>query len=182
MFTRHDYLDLGTFTMGLWTKKYAEILSIFDLPRLQEAMGAYVELESPGEDEDLIAASQDERNPDAAVMDAFQRLFTRIFITLYDRGVLAPFMVLEDIPDGAQRQLDAMVDEVESHPSAEDRSSTGSGGARGRRRKSGRRLRSRVSRVGFQRVQDEMVEPREESRALRSCNRIRPHISQGELK
>jgi hypothetical protein len=118
MFTRHDYLDLGTFTMGLWTKKYAEILSIFDLPRLQEAMGAYVELESPGEDEDLLAASQDERNPDRAVMDAFQRLYTRIFITLYDRGVLAPFIVLDDedkIPEGAQQQLDTMIDEVESH-------------------------------------------------------------------
>jgi len=120
MFTRHDYLDLGTFTMGLWTKKYAEILSIFDLPGLQEAMGAYVELESPGEDEDLLAASQDERNPDRAVMDAFQRLYTRIFITLWERDVLAAFIVLDDddkIPESAQRQLDAMTEEVESYRS-----------------------------------------------------------------
>jgi hypothetical protein len=115
MFTKHDFNDLGGFTIGLWAKKYKEILSIFDLQRLQESMHAFVELENADEDGELIAASEDERNPDAAVIAAFDRLYSRVFVTLYDRGVLAPFMVLEEVPEGAQRQLDAMAGEVESH-------------------------------------------------------------------
>jgi hypothetical protein len=116
-FTIHDYNDLGSFTIGLWTKRHKEILSIFDLPRLQDAMQAFVELESADEDGELAAAAQDENNPDAAVMAAFERLYSRIFITLFDRGVLAHLIVVDQIPEGAQRQLDAMVAEVESHRS-----------------------------------------------------------------
>lgn len=114
MFTNRDFQDLGAFTTGLWSKKYKEALSLFDLPRLQEAMQAYVELESADEDGELVAAAQDETNPDSAVIRAFERLYTRIFITLYDRGVLSHIMVVDEIPERAQRQLDAMVAEVES--------------------------------------------------------------------
>jgi hypothetical protein len=117
MFTENDFNDLGGFTIGLWAKKYKEILSVFDLPRLQDSMQAFVELENADEDGELTAAAQDARNPDAAVMAAFDRLYTRVFVTLYDRGVLAPFIVVDDVPEGAQRQLDAMIDEVESYRS-----------------------------------------------------------------
>jgi hypothetical protein len=75
-------------------------------------------LENADEDGELTAASQDPRNPDQAVMAAFIKLYTRIFITLWERGVLAAFIVLDDddkIPVSAQRQLDAMADEVESY-------------------------------------------------------------------
>jgi hypothetical protein len=116
-FTNYDFQDLGAFTIGLWSKKYREILSIFDLPSLQAAMQAYVELESADEDGELAAAAQDENNPDAAVMAAFERLYSRIFVTLLDRGVLAHLIVVDEIPEGAKRQLDAMVAEVESHRS-----------------------------------------------------------------
>jgi hypothetical protein len=120
MFTEHDFNDLGGFTIGLWAKKYKEILSVFDLPRLQDSMQAFVELENADEDNELTTASQDTRNPDAAVMAAFDRLYTRVFVTLYDRGVLAPFIVVDDVPEGAQRQLDAMTEEVESYRSRKD--------------------------------------------------------------
>jgi hypothetical protein len=114
-FTKHDFIDLGGFAIGLWSKKYAEILSIFDLPRLQESMQAYSELEGADAENDLAEASRNAHNPDAAVIDAFKRIYTRTFITLYDRDVLAPFIVVEVIPDGAQQQLNAMADEVESY-------------------------------------------------------------------
>jgi hypothetical protein len=114
-FTKHDYNDLGGFTIGLWTKKHAELLSIFDLPRLQEAMSAFVELENVDDDGELVAASQDPVNPDRAVMDTFMLIYSRIFLKLWDRGVLEPIMVLEEVPESAQEQLDSMVKEVEAH-------------------------------------------------------------------
>jgi hypothetical protein len=101
--------------LGAWKKRNAEILSCFDLERLQERMQAYADLEMGASVmQELSEASNQHRDADAVAAVWF-KVYNESFITLYDRGLLANLIVVDAIPEAAQAQLDAMAAEVEAY-------------------------------------------------------------------
>jgi hypothetical protein len=110
---RDDLIELGLFSAQQWERKFAELISVFDLAGLREAMGAFAELEAD-QCSEIEHAMKDQVNPDRAILEAYDLALSRAFLTLYDRGALNRLLVVEEVPDSVQKQLDRMVKEVES--------------------------------------------------------------------
>jgi hypothetical protein len=114
MWSNRELIDYGRDLLGLWKKKNAEILSCFDLNRLQEAMQAFADLElGKTVMQELRDASNEARDADA-VAAVWISMYNTAFITLYDRGLLTHLIVVDEVPEAAQAQLDAMATEVAS--------------------------------------------------------------------
>jgi hypothetical protein len=108
-----EIISYGHDLLGLWKKRNAEVLSCFDLNRLQDAMSAFADLEMGRSVlQELYRASEQPRDAEA-VAQKWVEIYNTIFVTLYDRGVLK--FVVEDVPAEAQSQLDRMADEVASY-------------------------------------------------------------------
>jgi hypothetical protein len=113
--SNREIIDYGRNLLGAWKKRNAEILSCFDLERLQERMQAYADLETGASVmQELSEASNQHRDADAVAAVWF-KVYNESFITLYDRGLLANLIVVDAIPEAAQAQLDAMAAEVEAY-------------------------------------------------------------------
>jgi hypothetical protein len=114
MWSNREIISYGRDLLGLWKRKNAEILSCFDLDRLQERMQAYADLEL-GKTvlQELYAASNQDRDADA-VAAVWMGVYNTSFVTLYDRGLLTHLIVVDEVPEAAQAQLDAMAAEVAS--------------------------------------------------------------------
>jgi hypothetical protein len=111
--SNREIIDYGRNLLGAWKKRNAEILSCFDLERLQERMQAYADLEMGASVmHELSEASNQHRDADAVAAVWF-KVYNESFITLYDRG-LANLIVVDAIPEAAQAQLDAMAAEVKA--------------------------------------------------------------------
>jgi hypothetical protein len=112
MWSNREILDYGRSLLASWKKKNAEILSCFDLEKLQERMMAYADLEM-GKSimQELAAASEQDRSADA-VAQVWFKCYNESFIMLYERGVLAHLKVVDELPEAAQAQLAAMADDV----------------------------------------------------------------------
>jgi hypothetical protein len=113
MWSNREILDYGRTILGIWKKRNNEVLSVFDLSKLQDAMQAFADLEM-GKSvlHELYRASEQSRDADA-VAQKWMQIYNTAFVTLFDRGVLK--IVVEDIPAEAQAQLDRMADEVASY-------------------------------------------------------------------
>ena len=71
-------------------------------------------LECGGLLQELRDASNQDRDAQA-VADVWLRAYNTTFITLFDRGLLAHLFVVDEIPEAAQPQLDAMAAEVDAY-------------------------------------------------------------------
>ncbi len=122
MWSNREIINYGQSLLGSWKKRNAEILSCFDIDRLQERMQAYADLELGNAVlQELYAASEEDRDADAVAAIWF-KVYNQSFTTLWDRGLLNHLLVVDQIPAKAQAQLDAMVAEVAAYsvePAAE---------------------------------------------------------------
>jgi hypothetical protein len=115
-----EILFFGYDILRAWKKRNAEILSCFDIDKLQERMQAFADLElGAALMQELRDASNEARDADR-VADTWMKAYNQTFITLWDRGVLTHSIVVDDIPDAAQAQLDAMAAEVDSYNQVEE--------------------------------------------------------------
>ena len=115
MWSNREIISYGRDLLGSWKKKNAEILSCFDLNNLQEAMQAFADLELGKQVmQNLYDASEEDRDADAVAAVWFN-VYNESFVTLYDRGLLTHLIVVDEVPEAAQAQLDAMAAEVEAY-------------------------------------------------------------------
>ena len=63
--------------------------------------------------QELYDASSEARDADA-VAAVWMGVYNAPFVTLYDRGLLTHLIVVDEVPEAAQAQLDAMAAEVAS--------------------------------------------------------------------
>jgi len=114
MWSNREIIDYGRSLLASWKKKNAEILSCFELDKLQERMQAYADLEmGKAVLQELYAASEEDRSA------IWFKVYNESFIMLYERGVLAHLKVVDELPEAAKAQLGAMADDVDYYPEPE---------------------------------------------------------------
>jgi len=102
--------------MQVVDKKYAELLSVFDLDKLREVLTAYNLTENPGASVLQAAMSDKSPNRDLKTMNAFIYVWEHSFLALYDRGALdrcfADDLDPDNLPQAVHDQLNRMVASV----------------------------------------------------------------------
>jgi hypothetical protein len=117
-------------TSEQWRSKNKELFSCFDQDKLWERIGAFTDLEPDadfgkvlksltyGEStrRNVMVAAISEMGPDQGELlaNALELSLDRAFLTLYDRGALTSLLVLDEIPQRAQRDLDRIAARVEA--------------------------------------------------------------------
>ena len=131
-FTTKDVQELNDYGVELWFRKYADFLSCFrqnGSDGLRSKMASFYDTTGHGETElqILAANSMSEKevvravklNPDIDLPDydaiylaAVSRLASEALLTLMERGVLQEILLVDEVPELAQRQYDALVREA----------------------------------------------------------------------
>jgi hypothetical protein len=114
MISREAFGDLSRFSAGQWKRKNKEPLSCFRDGEggIWDVIAAYMSTE-PTDPDILKAMDFNGENPDRDMIEAVETSYNRAFITLWDRGALNR-LLLDEIPEHAQRGLDRIAAAVEA--------------------------------------------------------------------
>jgi len=131
-FTYNDQIELNNYGVELWFQKYSEFLSCFRTEGddgLKSKLAAFYSTTGHGEDQlkALAENSMNEReairavklNPDIDLPDydriylsAVSRIASQALLELMERGVLQEILLVDEFPELAQQQYDALVREA----------------------------------------------------------------------
>jgi hypothetical protein len=114
MISRDAFIDLSSFGADQWKRKNKEPLSCFRNGEggIWDTLAAYMSTE-PTDPDVLAAMDFNAENPDRDMIEAVEMSYNRAFITLWDRGALNR-LLLDEIPEHAQRGLDRIAAAVEA--------------------------------------------------------------------
>jgi hypothetical protein len=130
MYSTKYQAELNRDAADAWFRNYSELFSCFTVEGptgLKARMAAFMNTENHGTDElnklaetsltekqwlARLEVDPDAPNDDSTYMALFQRLASQAFLHLVERGVIEQIQLVEEFPDLASKQYDALVNEA----------------------------------------------------------------------